>query len=73
MSSSWELDLIAGALLLIIGLFTKRLAWFLYKLNQSFLSDVPRPSAWGIRVGQFVLIAGGVAVLVSALLRASRR
>jgi hypothetical protein len=72
-SSSWQLDLIAGALLLIIGLSTERLAWFFYKLNASFLSDVPRPSPWAIRFGQVVLIAGGVAVLVSALLRASRR
>jgi len=72
MSSSWRLDLISAALLLVIGLSTERLAWFFYRLNESFLSNVPKPSARAIRVVRIVLIAGGLVLLASALLRAVR-
>ena len=70
MGGPWQLELIAGALTLLIGIFAERLAWFLYRLNASFLEDVPRPSPWAIRLGQVVLIGFGVVLVVRALLRA---
>ena len=73
MSSSWQLDLIVGLSLLAIGIFTRPIAWFFYRLNRSFLENVPIPSAWGIWFVRMVLIGAGVVILASSLLRASGR
>ena len=73
MSSSWQLNVIVGLSMLAIGIFTRPITWFLYRLNRSFLENVPIPSAWGIWVARIVLIGAGVLILASALLRASGR
>ena len=73
MSSSWQLNLIVGLSLLVIGIFTRPITFFFYRLNRSFLENVPTPSAWGIWLGRVVLIGAGVLILVSTLLRASGR
>ena len=73
MSASWQLNLIVGFSLLTIGIFTRPITWFFYRLNRSFLENVPIPSPWGIWFVRILLIGAGVVILASALLRASGR
>ena len=73
MSASWQLNLVVGFSLLVLGIFTGPITWFFYRLNRSFLEKVPTPSGRGIWFARIVLIGAAVAILVSALLQASAR
>jgi len=66
----WPLELINGVLLLVLGIFAQRLGLFLYRLNKSFLENVPPPSALGLKLAQIILIGAGAVELVRGFLRA---